>query len=225
MHLDWIAHCYWPNLVQQAVLSNLSRVPRRSLQDHGRGCGSHAPARRDAQARRIFSAATQPCVVHQKNKLTQAFGDAAHACQSWWHRDIKPENFLLTDKTDRARLKLCDFGLSSYWKPGVRLQSIVGSCYYVAPEVTLYALCRVSRPLFTCSCTSQARLAAQGMCMCVQVLRRDYGVEADMWSLGVMLYILLSGLPPFWGDTEEDIFRMVLKVPPWSAWSGVWRLP
>lgn len=45
-----------------------------------------------------------------------------------------------------------------------------------------------------------------------QVLRRNYGAEADMWSLGVILYILLSGLPPFWGDTEEDIFKMVLKV-------------
>ena len=50
-------------------------------------------------------------------------------------RDIKPENFLLTDKSEAARLKLCDFGLSSYWRPGVRLNSIVGSCYYVAPEV------------------------------------------------------------------------------------------
>lgn len=83
------------------------------------------------------------------------------------HRDIKPENFLLTDKTEAAVIKAADFGLCTYFKPGQRFRHIVGSAYYVAPEV----------------------------------LQKNYSHEADMWSLGVVLYILLCGLPPFWGDT------------------------
>lgn len=93
------------------------------------------------------------------------------------HRDLKPENFLLADKTPDATLKAIDFGLSVFFKEGQYLRQIVGSAYYVAPEV----------------------------------LRKKYSKEADIWSCGVILYILLSGYPPFYGETESTIFDAILK--------------
>ncbi|KAL2333585.1 hypothetical protein Fmac_014798 [Flemingia macrophylla] len=51
------------------------------------------------------------------------------------HRDLKPENFLFTSKDENSELKAIDFGLSDFVKPDERLNDIVGSAYYVAPEV------------------------------------------------------------------------------------------
>ncbi|KAL2320646.1 hypothetical protein Fmac_029615 [Flemingia macrophylla] len=96
------------------------------------------------------------------------------------HRDLKPENFLYVSKDENSTLKVIDFGLSDYVKPDERLNDIVGSAYYVAPEV----------------------------------LHRSYGTEGDMWSIGVIAYILLCGSRPFWARTESGIFRAVLKADP-----------
>ena len=96
------------------------------------------------------------------------------------HRDLKPENFLLGDKSEDAPLKATDFGLSVFFKKEDILKEIVGSAFYVAPEV----------------------------------LSRSYGKEADIWSCGVILYILLSGVPPFFGDSERAIFQSIIKAKP-----------
>ncbi|KAK9162151.1 hypothetical protein Syun_003053 [Stephania yunnanensis] len=93
------------------------------------------------------------------------------------HRDLKPENFLFAGVEEEAALKATDFGLSVFYKPGDTFSDVVGSPYYVAPEV----------------------------------LRKHYGPESDVWSAGVILYILLSGVPPFWAETESGIFRQILQ--------------
>lgn len=45
------------------------------------------------------------------------------------------------------------------------------------------------------------------------VLRRNYGTEADLWSLGVVLYIMLCGIPPFWGKNNAELFYKILHCP------------
>ncbi|PKA66326.1 CDPK-related kinase 3 [Apostasia shenzhenica] len=96
------------------------------------------------------------------------------------HRDLKPENFLFTTRDENAPMKIIDFGLSDFIRPDERLNDIVGSAYYVAPEV----------------------------------LHRSYSTEADIWSIGVIAYILLCGSRPFWARTESGIFRSVLRADP-----------
>lgn len=56
-------------------------------------------------------------------------------CVYDWHRDLKPENFLLFTKDEDSPLKATDFGLSVFYKHGQVFNDVVGSAYYVAPEV------------------------------------------------------------------------------------------
>ncbi|KAE8680619.1 Calcium-dependent protein kinase 2 [Hibiscus syriacus] len=112
-------------------------------------------------------------------KLARTIVGVVEACHSMgvMHRDLKPENFLFVNEEEDSPLKVIDFGLSIFFKPGDTLSAVVGSPYYVAPEV----------------------------------LKKCYGPEADVWSAGVVIYILLSGVPPFWGDSEQEIFDEILK--------------
>ncbi|KAJ6983839.1 calcium-dependent protein kinase 1 [Populus alba x Populus x berolinensis] len=106
-------------------------------------------------------------------ELTRTIVGVVEACHSLgvMHRDLKPENFLFVNEKEDSLLKTIDFGLSIFFKPGERFSDVVGSPYYVAPEV----------------------------------LKKRYGPEADVWSAGVIVYILLSGVPPFWAGADSTL--------------------
>ncbi|KAG5252971.1 calcium-dependent protein [Salix suchowensis] len=112
-------------------------------------------------------------------ELARLIVGVVEACHSLgvMHRDLKPENFLFVSQEEDSSLKTIDFGLSVFFRPGDTFTDVVGSPYYVAPEV----------------------------------LRKLYGPKCDVWSAGVIVYILLSGVPPFWDESEQGIFEQVLK--------------
>jgi len=93
------------------------------------------------------------------------------------HRDLKPENILIVDrdKNNFPRIKICDFGTSKMFEKGAVQRKLVGSSYYIAPEV----------------------------------LKKNYDEKCDIWSCGVILYILLSARPPFGGESDKEIMENV----------------
>jgi serine/threonine protein kinase len=121
--------------------------------------------------------------------------------QSIVHRDLKPENVLLTTRDrEKMQLKIADFGLARHNMKTRDCRTFCGTPHYFAPEVIR---------AYDSKQRDGAASDAAG-----------YGKQVDMWSLGVILYILLSGVPPF---EEEGLYEQILDgkyefdVAEWTA--------
>eukprot|EP00092_Neocalanus_flemingeri_P011079 GFUD01011927.1.p1 GENE.GFUD01011927.1~~GFUD01011927.1.p1 ORF type:complete len:328 (+),score=72.80 GFUD01011927.1:389-1372(+) len=99
------------------------------------------------------------------------------------HRDLKPENILCSHQTEMFPVKICDFDLGSagdltsqcFSSTTPVLTSPVGSAEFMAPEIVGAFVDDNERSV-------------------------RYDKKCDTWSMGVLLYILLSGSAPFQGD-------------------------
>ena len=101
------------------------------------------------------------------------------------HRDLKAENLVFAAKGSPV-IKFIDFGGASMWTAEEGLTGLVGTPQYVAPEVV----------------TGFGENNATG---------EPYGKGCDLWSMGVLLYVMLSKTMPFRAKEVDQLLRQVVK--------------
>jgi len=111
------------------------------------------------------------------------------------HRDLKPENFMFDTKERNSNMRLIDFGSAVVVEDGKTYKELAGTPYYMSPEAVR------------------------------NLDRSEYELKAtDIWSIGVITYVMMSRRPPFGGPTNKDIFTKILKYklkwPRDSEWSN-----
>jgi len=107
------------------------------------------------------------------------------------HRDLKPENFLFKEKLSKAvpisqnSIKVIDFGIAGRFEHKPSEQDTDVPCLRTMAGTAYY--------------------------VAPEVLTGKYSEKCDVWSSGVILYILLSGTPPFGGNDDQEIMKAVKR--------------
>ncbi|RNE97690.1 myosin light chain kinase, partial [Trypanosoma conorhini] len=120
--------------------------------------------------------------------------------RGYLHRDLKPENLLLRHRataasSDTAWLSdvcLADFGLAGKILGG----ACCGTPPYIAPEVIMAGYYGTQS--------------------------QPYDAKCDIWSLGVVSYLLLSGRMPFGGHSHRETFRRIVSND-WGFIGEIWK--
>lgn len=104
------------------------------------------------------------------------------------HRDLKPDNILIM-QDEPILVKITDFGLAKFSDNLTVMKTFCGTLAYLAPEVITGK--------YGPSQASQAN--------------SNYSSLVDIWSLGCLVYVLLTALVPFPGNSHQKMFARIKK--------------
>ncbi|CAI4052781.1 hypothetical protein N7582_005559 [Saccharomyces uvarum] len=104
------------------------------------------------------------------------------------HRDLKPDNILI-EQDDPVLVKITDFGLAKVQGNGSFMKTFCGTLAYVAPEVIRGKDSSVSPDEYE--------------------ERNEYSSLVDMWSMGCLVYVILTGHLPFSGSTQDQLYKQI----------------
>lgn len=102
------------------------------------------------------------------------------------HRDLKPENLLLCSEDDDLSIKIADFGFAK------KTHELAGGI-------------EENQSLDT-QCGTPGYVAPEILS------QKPYGPPVDVWSMGVCVYILLGGYPPFYHEKQNELFKLIKKA-------------
>jgi serine/threonine protein kinase len=137
---------------------------------------------------------------------------------------------LLSSTSDDANVKIADFGFAvinakntlttQCGTPGIQLCSLYSYLMNrtISAQVLMYFLSMLERKLSRSLTLSYYRLrlhcATQSLgYVAPEILEnRPYGKHVDMWSVGVITYIILGGYPPFHDDNQRNLFKKIKKA-------------
>ena len=102
------------------------------------------------------------------------------------HRDLKPENIMLTKNLQKMKNKKYEIKLIDF-----------GTAKQFEPHQKLN------------------KFIGTSYYIAPEVLKENYNEKCDIWSCGVILYILLCGYPPFNGNSNVDIYHNIQNNPPY----------
>eukprot|EP01083_Nonionella_stella_P039169 106541_1 len=119
------------------------------------------------------------------------------------HRDLKPENFVFASTSVDSDIVLIDYGCARIVDDAEEIKDVVGTAYYLAPELAVAALDGYRKKGKRISPDIPPPQPRTG-----KILR-----AADVWGMGVIAYVMMTGRAPFRGRDNQAIFESSVLKP------------